>query len=251
MKQVWALAAAIAALITTGACRDNSPGEFAEVNVADDPPTHVSAAGTGAQEKERPPEKGMVMEAGEWRAPTPATALRALLSDTDGLVGRDAAVAVLRQQFGTFSVAQLDAFADDLLRVTRDGTRPQGHRAHMALIHAAATMGPEHGIPYAGATRAFVRLYESYDDRLGDEADRALHGVMETGGVEYVRRLFEASEQPPPCQHPQLMRGREMPENPCPNVCTWCQAGELLVWKGAAGAPDEDLWEALCVRLRY
>lgn len=60
MKQVWALAAAIAALITTGACRDNSPGEFAEVNVADDPPTHVSAAGTGAQEKERPPEKGMV-----------------------------------------------------------------------------------------------------------------------------------------------------------------------------------------------
>ena len=74
---------------------------------------------------------------------------------------------------------------------------------------------------------------------------------METGGVEYVRRLFESSEQPPPCQHPPQILGLEMPENPCPNVCTWCQAGRLLMLNGADGAPDEDLWKALCQRLRY
>ena len=64
--------------------------------------------GTGAQEKQKPPESGMVMEAGEWRAPTPATALRALLDDAD-IGRRDAAIAVLRQRFGTFSTAELDA----------------------------------------------------------------------------------------------------------------------------------------------
>ena len=211
--------------------------------------------GTGAQEKQKPPESGMVMEAGEWRAPTPATALRALLDDADGLIGRrDAAIAVLRQRFGTFSAAELDAFADDLASVMRDGTDQQATDAHMALIFAAATYWPpERGVPYAGATRAFVRLYESYDDSLGHKADGALYGVMRTGGVEYVRRLFEASEQPPPCQYPpQTLAGpRTVPENPCPNVCMWCQAGGALVMSEADGAPAEDLWTALCVRLRY
>ena len=204
--------------------------------------------GTGAQEKERPPRSGMVMEAGEWRAPTPATALRALLSDTEG----DAAVAVLRQRFGTFSAAELDVFAEDLTNIMRDGTRVQVYQALVTLISAAETYeDPERGVPYAGATRALVKLYESYEDSLGDKADDALYGVMETGGVEYVRRLFEASEQPPPCQHPSQMLGLEMPENPCPNVCTWCQAGWLLVMNRAPGAPAEDLWTALCARLRY
>ena len=208
--------------------------------------------GTGAQEKQKPPESGMVMEAGEWRAPTPATALRTLLSDGAGLIGGEAATAVLRQRFGTFSAAELDAFADDLASVMRDGTGVQAYNAHMALIFAAATYWPpEHGVPYAGATRAFVRLYESYDDSLARKADQALYGVMETGGVEYVRRLFEASEQPPPCQYPHEVPEGEMPENPCPNVCTWCQAGGVLMMNRADGAPAEDLWTALCYRLRY
>lgn len=208
-------------------------------------------AGTGAQEKQKPPESGMVMEAGEWRAPTPATALRALLDDAD-IGRRDAAIAVLRQRFGTFSTAELDAFADDLARVMRDGTDQQATEAHMALISASrAYVSPERGVPYAGATRAFVRLYESYDDSLARKADRALHGVFVTGGVEYVRRLFEASEQPPPCQYPHEVPEGEMPENPCPNVCTWCQAGGVLMKNRADGAPAEDLWTALCYRLRY
>lgn len=205
---------------------------------------------TGAQEKEKPPERGMVMEAGEWRAPTPATALRALLSDSERSVGRHAAVAVLRQRFGAFSAAELDAFADDLAGIMRDGTPVQVFQARMTLIFAAQTYeDPERGVPYAGATRVFIKLYESYEDSLGNKADEALYGVMETGGVEYVRRLFEASEQPPPCQYPR-QRGGVMPENPCPNVCTWCQAGDLLVMNGADGAPDEDLWKALCERRR-
>ncbi len=209
--------------------------------------------GTGAQEKEKPPQSGMVMEAGEWLAPTPATALRALLSDPERSVGRDAVVAVLRQRFGTFSTAELNAFADDLAGIMRDGTRVQVYQARRALIQAAPTWeGIERGgVPYAGATRVFIELYESYEDSLGNKADEALYGVMETGGVEYVRRLFEASEQPPPCQHPQQRGGVVMPENPCPNVCTWCQAGDLLVMNGVDGAPDEDLWKALCMRLRY
>ena len=214
--------------------------------------TLLVPAGIAAQEKEKPPESGMVMEAGEWRAPTPATALRALLRDPGGLIGWDAAEAVLRQRFDTFSAAELDAFADDLVGLMRDGTEVQAYVASTALILSAATyMGPERGVPYAGAARAFIGLYESYDDSLGQRANAALYGVMETGGVEYVRRLFEASEKPPPCQHPPQVIGLEMPENPCPNVCTWCQAGWLLVMNGADGAPDEDLWKALCMRMRY
>ena len=204
----------------------------------------VVPADAGAQERaKRPPASGMVMEAGEWRAPTPATALRSLLRDDS----RAAAVAVLRQRLGPFSAAELDAFAADLADVIRNGTKPQATEARMALISSAATYD-DHDVPYAGATRAFVRLYESYEDSLGHEADMALFGVMQTGGVEYVRRLFEASEQPPPCQDRTFRV--EVPENPCPNVCTWCQAGFELLQNGVDGAPDEDLWKALCERRR-
>lgn len=218
-------------------------------------------AGAGAQERKRPPESGMVMEAGEWRAPTPATALSALLSDDDagdGLIGKEAAVAVLRQRFGAFSPAELDAFADSLAGVMRHGTNVQAYVASGALAEAWRSdhwQDAERDVPYAGANRVLIRLYESYADSLGnslgDKADVALYGVMETGGVEYVRRLFEASGQPPPCQHRQQRGGVVVPENPCPNVCTWCQAGDLLLMNGADGAPDEDLWKALCQRLRY
>ncbi|MYE33316.1 MAG: S46 family peptidase [Gemmatimonadales bacterium] len=211
----------------------------------------------GLSAREQMPERGMLLERGQWRTPTPTSALRTLQveeSDADGrLRGRNAAEAVLRQHFESRSKAELDAFADDLVRLIRDGTKLQAYAAHMALIHSAAVAEePGRGVPYTGAADAFIRLYESYDGeaRLQYEGDQALYGIFETGGVDYVRALFDASEQPPPCQWPPM--GLDVPqvvENPCPNVCAWCQAGKLLL--AASGGPAPELWSRLCEYKRH
>jgi hypothetical protein len=174
--------------------------------------------------------------------------------------GRYAVISVLRQQFNTFQAEELDAVAEDLVRLIRAGTPWQSYNAYMALIHAAAQETVYEGVPYTAASGVFIKLYESYEgeDRLGAEADRALYGVFETGGVAYVRTLFEASEEPPTCRHPaqQLVMGPdgqpqwEEVENPCPNVSAWCQAGRLLVEGGVLDQPVADRWRERCQRIR-
>lgn len=223
----------------------------------------------GLDGQDRPPKRGMVMESGEWRLPTPATALRAMemfvLEEptTSYLRGRDAVRAVLRQQYEPHGDRELDAFASELVRLIREGNETQAYAAYSALTDAALEFdgAPEEGVPYLRAVDAFIGLYESYDDRLGPEADRALHGVAQTGGFDYLRNLFESSEQPPACQWPSQtaveypdgewrFQTREELENPCPNVCVWCQAGVLLVIYTDDG-PDEELWSRLCEYKRY
>ena len=218
-------------------------------------------------------ERGMLMESGVWQTPNPTTALRALMEQAPGSTaeverrGHYAVVAVLRQSFEQRSAAELDALAGELLRLMREGTWWQQMDASTALVRAAGEHGA--GVPYAGAVDAFVQLYESFPDKTSKAAQSALGGVFQAGGVEQVREVFEASEQPPACvlTPRQLLvdsegnarrdaNGEVMfeppPANPCPNPpSTWCNAGLWLLYGGEAGrpvrgAPDQDLFCRLC-----
>ena len=222
--------------------------------------TLLPPMGTVAQEVDMLPRKGRVLVNGEWQFPTPETALRDLLANAAarGALGpwedlpedtpdwRAAAVAVLRQVFNTRPAAELDAFANELGRLFRDGTKNQSHNAFQALTDA----GSEHeddGTRYAGAMDLFIRIYESYEVRTHRTADKALFGIFLTGGVDYVRHVFETSEKPPACQRRPTRPGFSEPENPCPNVSTWCVAGRLLMIFLSEG-PHPDEYYPLCER---
>ena len=214
------------------------------------------------------PEPGMVPVSGTWQAPSPAAALRALMEPHEpGDSGNAPAIAVLRQQFEPRSRAELDAFAAELLGVMREGSEEQRRDAAIVLLVAARSESndgvwpADPGTPYTGAAEVFRRLYESYEDPLSGEAQTALTDLLDAGGIDYVRALFEASEPPPPCQ-PQggeVRSGecREM-DNPCPNPPNmWCQAGKLLLYgvelahEGPlAGAPDRARYSRLCESVR-
>ena len=206
------------------------------------------------------PRHGKAIENGVGQAP--ATALRALMevATVDPRYGQLAAAAVLRKQFDTRPATELDAFVGDLLRLMRDGTKWQETKASIVLTSAAASFeNADLGNPYTRAKDVFVRLYESFEDRTSQKVSRALYGVFNTGGVDYVRDLFKASEKPPPCfqPHSTLPPGVAPPpeEEWCPNKSVWCQAGNVLLYGGRDGpdpaAPDPAVWTPLCYRYRW
>ena len=211
--------------------------------------------------------RGMVLDvdAGEWKNPTPATAFAAFQEDP--LVGEYAVIAVLRQTFEPWSREELDAFADVLVQSARDGSPLMAVRSFMALGHSAAVYDGMQDTPYAGATDAFIKLFESYEDRASDGAHEALGGIYHSGetGVEYVEALMESSPEPPPCQHSMMARDENgrvirevdgttvwtIPENPCPNETVWCLAAELILDKGGPATflrdhPKFELWQERC-----
>ena len=103
--------------------------------------------------------------AGRWVPPTPEAALRALRIPREdlpqGAGPSTAARAVLTQRFETRSRAELDAFAETLIRIalSEPARRPDdvGWQAKSAL----RSSNPEHGVPYKGAFDAMRRLYEA------------------------------------------------------------------------------------------
>ncbi|WP_420637097.1 hypothetical protein [Candidatus Palauibacter sp.] len=233
-------------------------------------------AGAVAQEVERDIPKryevprGMVLDvdAGEWKNPTPETAFAAFQEDP--LVGEYAVIAVLRQTFEPWSREELDAFADVLVQSARDGSPLMAVRSFTALGHSAAVYDGMQDTPYAGATDAFIKLFESSEDRASMEnmeGRHALFGVYHSGeaGVEYVEALMESSPEPPPCQHSMMARDENgrvirevdgttvwtIPENPCPNETVWCLAAELVIDKGGPATflrdhPKFELWQERC-----
>lgn len=200
--------------------------------------------------------------------PSPASVLNMIrsLEETDVSGGVDAnhqAVAVLRQTLGRRAPAELDAFARDLVDLIRESPAWRARAAYSALFASATVYedSPDRGRPYAGAVDAFIVLYESYNDPTGREATSALYGVFHTGGIQYVRDLYDASERPPDCQYPSqtMIEGpdgtmvwetEEDLANPCPNKSTWCSSGGLLAMNTDEG-PDLEDWEWLCTRKRF
>ena len=202
----------------------------------------------------------MIWDGAEWQPPTPETALLALTTRYHHPFGYNpegAAYALLRQAIEPRPEKGLHAFADQLLQLLRSGNEAYRHRAALVLSMAADTITEpgDPGIPYAGAVDVFIRWYESFDDRTDPMAVRALTYVAWEGGMDYVRRVFEASDQPPPCYQPHGRRvgpGETPPEPPpqeqwCPNVAVWCTAGLLLLEED--GGPDPNLYGQLCERL--
>ena len=218
-------------------------------------------AGAGAPDVVAQSKTGMIQEDGVWKKPTPAMVLNAFQETEDpdidkeitrSIQMKDAAVAVLRQQFDNRSDAELDAFAAELGRIVREGAKRQADKAAMALSFAAVNFGE--GTPYTRALDVFIRVYETFEDRKQDRASRVLWEIARTGGVDYVRDLFEASEQPAkPCFQPHAFpQPEEIPpeEEWCPNESMWCQAGDVLQSEGDPAAPDSELHRVLCVRMR-
>lgn len=196
----------------------------------------------GAQES--PPERGMVLDEGEWQAPTPVTALRALVN-REGHWPRAPAVALLRQTFEQRSDAELRMFRDELTRIMLEGSDEAAREAELVLLAAASDEYPEDdGTPFMGAAAAFVRVYETHEDKTSDEAWNTLARISWTGGVGYIAEVFETAEVPPRCL-PHATP--EIPaEDPCRPRSVWCSAGLLLF--DTAYAPNEEEYDSRCER---
>lgn len=196
----------------------------------------------GAQEL--PPERGLVLDEGEWRAPTPVTALRALVN-REGQWPMAPAVALLRQTFEQRSDAELRVFTDELTRIMLEGSDEAAKEAELVLLTAANSEYPEDGgTPYTGAAAAFIQVYETHGDRTSDEAWNTLARISWTGGVDYIAQVFETAEVPPRCQ-PHATP--EIPgEDPCRPRSVWCSAGLLLF--DTVYAPNEEEYDSRCER---
>lgn len=198
--------------------------------------------------QETVPERGMVLEEGTWQAPTPATALRALVN-REGIHPRDPAVALLRQTFEPRSASELEAFADQLTRIMLESDDETARDARLVLLVAASNDYPEEeGIPYTGAVDAFIRVYEAQEDKASDEAWNAMAWISDTGGIEYIIETFNTAEIPPRClQHAPPDPEGEIPvEDPCQPRSRWCSAGLYLF--GTPHAPDDEEYDSRCVR---
>ncbi|WP_419949748.1 hypothetical protein [Candidatus Palauibacter sp.] len=192
-------------------------------------------------------------EIGAWRFPTPASALRQILDLGSGGASRYAqATAVLTQRFESRPRAELDALADELVRLAFADDTPVGRvgfRARFALGSAARA-----DEPYEGAFPALVRLYEMYLPDLSDEERRtnplqaiqearggnaglaaqgALHSLFlaesEGRGRDYLIEVIEAAAPP------------ESVGDAWSKSYTWCAANDFIFNRVYFPRPNEQL----------
>lgn len=200
---------------------------------------------------------GKVYDNGEWRVPTLDEIRRGLGEsgrDREAWEWAEPAVALLRQTYG-HTAREVEAMTDELIRFILEGTREEASRAAVILTTAAAADYP--GMPYDRAVDALIVAYETLDARHDAYAEVALGDVFRANarGVDYVRRMFDSHEPPPPCQLAGRGRtivvdsGPPIPppviDNPCPNVSKWCDAGRLLL-DAEGGPPDREEFLRLC-----
>ena len=208
----------------------------------------VSPMRLNAQERKDPP---------SWGVPTFDEIRRGLgesRRDREAAKWVEPAVALLRQTHG-HTAQEVEAMTDELVRFILEGTQEEGSRAAVILTTAAAAEYP--GTPYDGAVDALIFAYETLDARNDTYAEVALGDVFRANarGVDFVRRMFESHEPPPPCQLAGRGRtifvdsGPPIPppviDNPCPNVSKWCDAGRLLL-DAEGGPPDREEFLRLC-----
>lgn len=209
-------------------------------------PVALAAQTPEGKDRRGPRERGMVLDAsGEWRNPTPETAIGALVSDGVYLP----VVAILRQEFGTRSPAELDRVADRLVSLVVDGGERSALRAAVAL--SVAGHEDRQGTPWPGVRAAFIRIFETLRAREDRMAALYLDTVFKVGGQDYVREVFAKSERPPACVFgpPPNIAGAEPEEREPLNLCpnrgyVWCDAGRVLIEYGEG--PPPAVFEPLC-----
>ena len=197
--------------------------------------------------------QGMIWVNGAWVERTPQAALDALLAAEGATYAL--AIDVLRQTIGKHSAAELDAFADELGRLFREGSRAESHRANVALKLSAMEDYPK-GVPYTRAKDIFIEAYESLVSVDFERAHSALSSILRMGGEDFVWQVFNSSEPPEkPCWNAGLgvpvPRGMQLPPAPpkeqwCPyKKSTWCAAGYMLVLYGE-NKPDPEKVVPVC-----
>lgn len=204
------------------------------------------------------PERGMIFKDGAWRVPTAAEAMQILMGlsseyDNDSIESGEITraeyvlFAMIQQGLEAQSSINLDAFVSDLFQIWLEETGWRREVAYLALSDAG--FGKYHdGSLYPGVANELIRIYESIEDyypRLS--ASHVLYMLSECGdiypecmGINYVRNVFNSTPKPPVCSRTSHFA----PDNPCPNISPWCDAGEFLI--GKSGGPDREEWEALC-----
>ncbi len=96
------------------------------------------------------------------------------------------------------------------------------------------------GSPYLGVANELIRIYESIEDYPTLNANGVLYMLTECVGADYVWNVFTSTPKPPVYS----MTSVYAPDNPCPNISPWCDAGKFLI--GKSGGPEKEEWEALC-----
>ena len=172
-------------------------------------------------------------EEGEWRSPEPAEALEILAAGEEwDVTAVEPAAAVLREAYDRYPPEEVEALADELVRLILEGTEVQNRNAHITFLLAAQPT-TETGTSYDGAVDALIRAFEGLPEGSG-EAVITLGYVVRAGGTDDVRRMFAASERPAPCG----------PANRCPNLSRWCITGYYLV--DTEDGPTRALYQRTC-----
>ena len=157
---------------------------------------------------------GLLLDAGgRWVAPTPEAALRELrrLPVPGEFYPSDPARAVLTQRFDALSRGELDAFADEMVRIVLSEWTPgvrfirKSKTAQGAMSVLRLSVKPSHGVHYEGAFDAMRRIWEvsSADAPPGQRWDpmgalHSLYGMEPEGRGRDLLYAEIAAAQPPP-----------------------------------------------------
>ncbi len=166
------------------------------------------------------------------------------------------AVRLLRQRYEARSRAELDAFADELVRIVFEG-RVEGRQLSMAGRHArnalraSANQGEKGEIPYEGAWDALYRIWEA-EARTAPPGERwdyygalgALYSIEPRGRGRDLLYAEIAAAKVPTWSDARPWKPGDTPEEPVLRGSTpWCGL-VLLVWSywkhgwGDLRAPD-------------
>ena len=167
-------------------------------------------------------------------SPTPQFAIEGILTDEYN-TGKMVAARIFRQRWERRSDAELDAFADELVRIVME--TPSRKVADKALYALGSHK------------RGLEILIDIYENLNGTEAASELPMLskifrMPDGGKDYVMNLYTSLERPTePCKlRPQIIwikDGKELnpppsEEEQCPYKTEWCRVAKFLVHKELA-----------------
>ncbi|MXZ17372.1 MAG: hypothetical protein F4Y81_03980 [Rhodothermaceae bacterium] len=189
-----------------------------------------------AQQSDRSPHyQGMIMENGEWKAPTLETAMRKLLDSDGPYTAAWAVAAVLNSTYKSYSSAELDAFAMEVGRIFVEGEDWPSIDAGEALV-------------FADRYDVIINVYESRELGSNSPSTSVLFNMLGRSGekgLDYLRMVLSNSEKPEICnENPRS--GIIYPEF---KLCElqeglWCKAGFELI--GFPGGPTQDDWDKRC-----